>query len=273
MRPDPNEAGKRGSGKPAPRRAGRERAGRERAGREPGGAPASLEELLRSGLVQLGTDGLGAAGKAAPPPRGRATTTGGRAKTTRGRAKTTRGRAKTTGTAADGTQTPVGELPLEQQVDLAREAALKSLTVCARTRQQLTQSLGRKGFAQPAVESVLDRLTEVGLIDDAAYAAALVRTRAQEKGLARKAIAVELARKGIDRQDAAAALDQLSEDDERATALGLARAKARATARLDYPVRLRRIVAHLGRKGYNSEVALSAARAALAEEWDRADDQ
>lgn len=266
MRPDPNEAGKRGSGKPAPRRAGRERAGRERAGREPGGAPASLEELLRSGLVQLGTDGLGAAGKAAPPPRGRAKTTGGRA-------KTTRGRAKTTGTAADGTQTPVGELPLEQQVDLAREAALKSLTVCARTRQQLTQSLGRKGFAQPAVESVLDRLTEVGLIDDAAYAAALVRTRAQEKGLARKAIAVELARKGIDRQDAAAALDQLSEDDERATALGLARAKARATARLDYPVRLRRIVAHLGRKGYNSEVALSAARAALAEEWDRADDQ
>ncbi|WP_371174286.1 regulatory protein RecX [Buchananella felis] len=266
MRPDPNEAGKRGSGKPAPRRAGRERAGRERAGREPGGAPASLEELLRSGLVQLGTDGLGAAGKAAPPPRGRATTTGGRA-------TTTGGRAKTTGTAADGTQTPVGELPLEQQVDLAREAALKSLTVCARTRQQLTQSLGRKGFAQPAVESVLDRLTEVGLIDDAAYAAALVRTRAQEKGLARKAIAVELARKGIDRQDAAAALDQLSEDDERATALGLARAKARATARLDYPVRLRRIVAHLGRKGYNSEVALSAARAALAEEWDRADDQ
>ncbi|WP_371151921.1 regulatory protein RecX [Buchananella felis] len=259
MRPDPNEAGKPGSGKPAPRRAGRERAGRERAGREPGGAPASLEELLRSGLVQLGTDGLGAAGKAAPPPRGRAKTTGGR--------------AKTTGTAADGTQTPVGELPLEQQVDLAREAALKSLTVCARTRQQLTQSLGRKGFAQPAVESVLDRLTEVGLIDDAAYAAALVRTRAQEKGLARKAIAVELARKGIDRQDAAAALDQLSEDDERATALGLARAKARATARLDYPVRLRRIVAHLGRKGYNSEVALSAARAALAEEWDRADDQ
>lgn len=278
-----------------------------RAGREPGGAPASLEDLLRAGLVQVGVGGLGQPGTkrssrrqqpepseqlpgqeplgeqlpgmqsaplkadagADPGSGGAASARGGKPPRRQPRrlARTWgRGEQRPSGEALEAEKVPVGELALDQQTDLAREVALKSLTACARTRQQLAQTLGRKGFAPQAIETVLDRLTEVGLIDDAGYAAALVRTRSQERGLARKAIAVELARKGIDPQVAAAALRQLSDEDELSTALELARAKARSTRRLEYAVRLRRIVAHLGRKGYNSEIALSAARAALAEE-------
>ncbi|MDO4791264.1 MAG: regulatory protein RecX [Buchananella hordeovulneris] len=151
-----------------------------------------------------------------------------------------------------------------EQVDLAREAALRSLTACARTRAQLEQSLARKGFEPPVIAQVLDRLTEVGLVDDAAYARALVRDRAKERGLSRKAIAVELSRKGIAGTVAREALEELDPDSERATALELARAKARATRGLDYQVRARRTLAHLGRKGYGSEVANWATRAALA---------
>ncbi len=73
------------------------------------------------------------------------------------------------------------------------------------------------------VGPVLDRFDEVGLVDDASYAEMIVRTRHAERGLSRRAIAVELRRRGIDEDVAADALEQVDGDDERQAALVLAR--------------------------------------------------
>ena len=50
------------------------------------------------------------------------------------------------------------------------EAALGSLDLCARTRQELRRSLLARGYVSAAVEATLDRLAESGLIDDRRYA-------------------------------------------------------------------------------------------------------
>ena len=117
-------------------------------------------------------------------------------------------------------------------------------------------------------ERLLDRFEEVGLVDDAAYAEMLVRTRHQERGLARRALAHELRRKGVDPEVAEQALEQIDDDTELAAARELARRRARATRGLDPVKRRRRLAGMLARKGYSPGVTMRAVAEALAADGD-----
>ncbi len=138
---------------------------------------------------------------------------------------------------------------------MARTIALRLLTSAPRSRRQLAEAMARKGVPDDVADRVLTRFEEVGLIDDAEYAAMLVRSRHSEKGLARRALAQELARKGIDRETAARALDAVDRDDEDAVARELVRRRAPSSARHPYDVRVRRLVGMLGRKGHSPGAA------------------
>ncbi|MEU2199358.1 regulatory protein RecX [Isoptericola sp. NPDC019482] len=159
-----------------------------------------------------------------------------------------------------------GELTVEDATEKARETLLRVLTAAPKSRAELEQSLARKGYPESVVGPVLDRFDEVGLVDDAAYADMLVRTRHAERGLSRRALAMELRRRGIAEDTAADALEQVDPDDERAAALALARKHVARTRGLDRDVRVRRAVGALGRKGYAPGVSFGAVRDALAEE-------
>ena len=122
-----------------------------------------------------------------------------------------------------------------------------------------------------AAETVLARFTEVGLIDDATFAAAWVESRHHGRGLGRRTLAAELDRRGVARDDIDAAMDRLSPDTERATALALVERRVAATAGQPYPVRVRKLAGLLARKGYSAGVAFSVVREVLARaEPDRA---
>jgi regulatory protein len=136
------------------------------------------------------------------------------------------------------------------QESVARAIALRLLTASARSRSQLAEAMARKDVPDDVAARVLDRFTEVGLIDDAEYAHMLVRTRHAERGLSRRAIAVELRRRGIDDELAGEALAQVDEDDEELAARRLVRRKLASTTGLDAQTRWRRTVAALGRRGY-----------------------
>jgi len=170
-----------------------------------------------------------------------------------------------TGTAAQDTE------PDPESV--ARAIALRLLTGAPRSRAQLEEAMARRDVPEEVAARVLDRFTEVGLVDDAEYARMLVRTRHEERGLSRRALAVELRRKGIDEETAAGALEQVDADDEEEAARALVRRKLRSTAGLDEATRLRRVAGTLGRKGYSPGLALRIAREELAAEagdapWD-----
>lgn len=138
---------------------------------------------------------------------------------------------------------------------VARAVALRLLTAAPRSRAQLDQALARRGVPPEVAERVLDRFAEVNLVDDAAYAEMLVRTRQAERGLARRALAHELRARGIDPEVAEAALAGVAPEDEEATARDLVRRRARATDGLDPERRRRRLAAMLARKGYSPGVA------------------
>lgn len=165
-----------------------------------------------------------------------------------------------------------GQISRDDAVEKAREVVLRILTAAQRSRRELEQSLARKGYPEDVVVQVLDRFDEVGLVDDATYAETIVRTRHAERGLARRGIAAELRRRGIDEDTATEALDQLDPDDERAAGAKLATKLVTRTRSLDRQVRVRRAVGSLARKGYAPGLAFELVRDALAAEGEETDD-
>jgi regulatory protein len=146
---------------------------------------------------------------------------------------------------------------------VARNLCLRALTGAPRTRQQLADMLAKKGVPEHAAETVLDRFTEVGLIDDAAYARAWVSSRQAGRGLARRALSAELRAKGVDAEVAAEAVEAVDDDDEREAARRLVARKVGAMRRLDRVTASRRLVGMLARKGYNGGLAAAVVREAL----------
>ena len=158
---------------------------------------------------------------------------------------------------------------------VAREICLRQLAVRARSRAELTGTLRRRGVADDVAEAVLDRLTAVGLINDDAFAAAVVSSARENRSLARRSLAAELRRWGVDDDVATAALAEVGTADEEAAARDLVARRLRAMGGLERHVRMRRLVAMLGRKGYPTDLAVRVVSESLgpADDGDSLDDE
>src|SRR4051794_23277118 len=146
---------------------------------------------------------------------------------------------------------------------VARSLCLRALTGAPKTRQQLADMLAKKDVPEHAAETVPDRLTEVGLIDDAEFARAWVSSRQAGRGLARRALSAELRAKGVDAEVAAEAVEAVGDDDEREAARRLVDRKVGTMRRLDRATATRRLMGMLARKGYNGGLAAAVIREAL----------
>jgi regulatory protein len=142
------------------------------------------------------------------------------------------------------------------------------LTGAPRTARQLRDGLARRGYPEDVVDELVGRLTAVGLLDDAALAGMIARSRLTERGLSRRGIAAELRRKGIDEDDAALAIAQIDDDAEADALLRLVRKHLARTAGLERDVRVRRVMGAAGRKGYAPGPTLAAVASVLGAERD-----
>lgn len=133
---------------------------------------------------------------------------------------------------------------------VARTILLDQLTGRARSRKELADKLAQKNVPEDLATSLLDRFEEVGLVDDAEFARLWVEGRHTSRGLAPRALAQELRRKGVDDEVARAAIDQIDTDEQETTARALIRKKLRSLARCDETTKTRRLVGLLARKGY-----------------------
>ena len=137
--------------------------------------------------------------------------------------------------------------------EAAHRAALRALARRAHARHDLRRRLLQKQHPPHAVDEALDRLSDVGLLDDARFAvdyaaakarrgrgpARLVRdlqSQGVDRRIAEEAVRTSLAAEGVDPADAVRAL---------------AEKRARQLASLPAPVRKRRLVAFLARRGFS----------------------
>lgn len=148
---------------------------------------------------------------------------------------------------------------------VARTILLDQLTGRARSRKELADKLKSKDVPPEIAERLLDRFTEVGLVDDEAFARTWVSDRQRSKGLATRALAQELRRKGVDDEVAREVLDEVDPDAEEQAARLLVRKKLRTLSRVDDTTATRRLVGMLARKGYGSGMAFAVVKDELAQ--------
>jgi regulatory protein len=143
-------------------------------------------------------------------------------------------------------------LVAEAEVEATYRTALRAVERRSFARADLARRLRRKGHAPDAIERALGRLAERGFLDDAAFAANYVETRAARgRGplrLARDLGAMGVERSVIDRTRAAHAGGA-----EATGEVPLALAVKRAAQLADLPrhVRRRRVLAYLARRGFS----------------------
>ena len=149
--------------------------------------------------------------------------------------------------------------------DAARQIVLRQLAMAPRSRAELAQKLAQRGCTAEVADAVLDRMTQVGLVDDEAYAHMLVRTQQAGRGLAKRALARELRTKGIEGELADEALSSITDEDERDRARALVDKKLRAMHGLGLDVQTRRLAGMLARKGYSPSLSYAVIREAVAD--------
>jgi regulatory protein len=160
------------------------------------------------------------------------------------------------------------ELSREEQ---ARNLCLRLLTARARTRAELEGQLAKRGYPYDVSKRVLDRLTQVGLIDDADFAEQWVRSRRANAGKGKRALAAELRTKGVDNDVITAALDGIDAGAERQRAEKLVRDRLRREKLGDDDDAkiARRLVGMLARRGYSQTMAFDVVKDELANERER----
>ncbi|MCW2592883.1 MAG: hypothetical protein JWQ86_5310 [Mycobacterium sp.] len=160
----------------------------------------------------------------------------------------------------------------ESQEEQARNLCLRLLTARARTRSELAAQLTKRGYPDDVGERVLDRLADVGLVDDRDFAEQWVRSRRINAGKGKRALASELRTKGIDDELIADALADIDASAERTRAEQLVADKLRRerlSDDTDDTKVARRLVAMLARRGYGQSMAFDVVKVALAGERER----
>ena len=104
-------------------------------------------------------------------------------------------------------------------------------------------------------ERVIAKLRDLGLVDDADFARQLTRSKLSA-GTSRRRVHQELFKRGVSREVADAAVEQVTEDeglDDDASIERVARKKWRTLAELDTVTRRRRLYGFLARRGFDAD--------------------
>ncbi|MBV0895221.1 regulatory protein RecX [Microbacterium sp. NC79] len=152
----------------------------------------------------------------------------------------------------------------EQQRHRAEAALLKKLRGKGLSISEARAYVRGLDVSDDIQHEVVDACIARRYLDDAVLAEQIVYAGSTRKGQGRRAIALALSARGIDRDIANAALAELPDDDDE-RALEYARTKAMSLSRLEPEVALRRLMGQLARRGFSGGIARDAAQQALRE--------
>jgi regulatory protein len=135
--------------------------------------------------------------------------------------------------------------------EAAYRTALRALEIRSFARADLSRRLLRKGHPRPAVEAALQRIDQLGLLDDAAYTRTYVQTRAA-RGRGPLRLTRDLLSMGVERSliDRALEAEWPEGSDQTTVPLALARKRAGQLNGLPRQTKRRRVIAYLARRGF-----------------------
>jgi regulatory protein len=148
--------------------------------------------------------------------------------------------------------------------EAAYRTVLRALHRRSHARADLTRRMVRRGHAPTAVEAALRRAEQHGFLDDEAFAAHYVQTRS-ERGRGPSRLTRDLLTLGVARQIIERAVAERWPPDADRTVVPtvLAARRAAQMGDLPRPVKRRRLLAFLARRGFSGSEAVEAVKKAL----------
>ena len=144
-----------------------------------------------------------------------------------------------------------------EALENAHERALRFLEARPRSSAEVKQHLFKKKIAAEVIDQAITRLTDAGLLDDAAFAKYWVENREQFRPRAGRALRFELKRKGV--ADAAIG-DALGEIDETESAYRAVEHRAQRWHALERREFFEKVAAFLVRRGFAYDIAKHTAK-------------
>jgi len=139
---------------------------------------------------------------------------------------------------------------------LAMGRALNLLGYRARSEGEIRTRLRRREFGEETIQAVVERLQELGYVDDEEFARNVARQRARKYGPRR--VTADLRKSGVDSETAQKAVDdEFAEHSELDDALSAA-SRRYNTGGSD--AEARRVYGFLTRRGYSADVCAEVAR-------------
>lgn len=147
----------------------------------------------------------------------------------------------------------------------ARNIALRQLSHSAKSRAQLVAVLAKRGIPEDCVIQVLDELTQLGWVDDLAFAHLLVRSRCASKKVSRSRLRQQLKAKRIAPEYIEIALADVTDEQQEQMAMEVALRKVRQLSDRPRDVIERRTYQLLLRKGYSFALSAKVLRKVLSD--------
>lgn len=157
----------------------------------------------------------------------------------------------------------VAALQAEEAREVAIQKALRFLGYRARSVREVRENLQKHEIPEAVIELTLNRLQETGLLNDQEFAQAWVENRNTFRPRSRRALALELRRKGLDDEVIQQTLEQ--NVNEESLAREAARKYLRKVERLEWPEFRSRLGGFLGRRGFAYAVVAPVLREIWAE--------
>lgn len=145
----------------------------------------------------------------------------------------------------------IAQLQAEDGFENAYQHALKYISYRPRTRQEIRRNLKEHETPEEVIEKILQRLAQLGLVNDAQFAQSWVENRSTFRPRSRRALTYELQYKGIDPQTIEQSLELLDEDH---LAYQAASKQARKLDGLDWQLFRQKMYSFLARRGFSYEV-------------------
>ena len=169
------------------------------------------------------------------------------------------------------------EIAGAEEVQKALDSALGLLEVRARARREIETRLTQKGIEENIIAIVLEKLTRLGLLDDAQFAAQWVEAKTRVGGsrpVGRRRLSSELYAKGVAKDQIADAVEVVTNADELALARAAASKKVRAVPpdRETLQKERQKLMSFLQRRGFGWEVVKQVTRESLPAAGDAEDE-
>lgn len=145
----------------------------------------------------------------------------------------------------------IRSLQEEETREVAYQRGLHYLSFRPRSEAEVRRKLLEKGFDQPLVEEIIERLKAERWLGDAEFARLWTENRTTFRPRSRRLLRYELRKKGVSEDHIEEALNPLAEENELAYQAGIR--YARKLTSLQSDVFRKRLMAFLARRGFSYE--------------------